>query len=385
MRRLILIIPFSVLAVLACGPVDTGQGSSGNSADGGPIWSAGGNGPDAGIPGADGGTAGGGPAATSCDGVVPTESPPARSAVVPHGSGEVCFYATTDESGTVAVDAQTGSGDPRWQLYAPDGTPSGTFTNGTDLYAQQSGFEGTSRDKGSTYLVRWSGTGVEQTRTLLGGNGCQGVSFRSMVRGTLTLGGCGGGPLTATLFDTAGKPTVSKAVADKLAEASGFVDTNGRTLVVLNGGSAVGVSSKYAGRWFDTSLNPSTPWFSLPGDGEGVLIRPLIGGALALQIASNWVAKLSGGSAGWDAPPEFLSSHPLHDAIIVRGGRAYALVPKYGASTPRNQLDLYAPDGQRCGSGIFQAEGLAVGIEGTVLGAGGEGGCNLTFWPGALR
>lgn len=308
------------------------------------------------------------------------------SAVVPHGGGEVCWYATSDESGTVAVESHGGNAaEGRWQLYAADGTPSGAFSNGFDLYGQQSGFEGTSRDKGSTYLVRWSAGGGAQARTLLGEKGCQGLSFRSMVRGTLTLGGCGIGPLVATVFDSAGQALVSRAVADRLAEAWGFIDAGGRTLVVLKGGTAVGVGSKYAARWFDSGLNPSTPWFSLPGDADGVLIRPLIGGSLALQVGTTWTAMLSGGKTGWDAPPEMLSSHPVHDAIIVRGGRGYALVPKYGASAPRNQLELYSGDGQRCGSGTFQAEGLAVGIDGTVLGASGEGGCNLAFWSGVLR
>ncbi|MFL5367434.1 MAG: hypothetical protein ACJ781_18340, partial [Myxococcales bacterium] len=68
--------PCILVAVLlaACGPVDTGSGSSAPFADGGPVWSGGGapDAPDAGTPAPP--DAGNPPAPSACDGIVPSSN-----------------------------------------------------------------------------------------------------------------------------------------------------------------------------------------------------------------------------------------------------------------------------------------------------------------------
>lgn len=406
MRRLAPLSGCAALLLFGCGPVDTGTGagSAGGTGDGGAIWTQGGGTPDAGSAadagvdagstgGADAGLDGGGAGAdagtvsSACSGVVPAQNPAVRVAVVPHASGEVCYNFTSDGEAHVAAEAHSDNGaDPHWQTFALDGSRAGAFFAGFDLQGQATGFEGTHRESSVTSLLRWSGAGAEQRRTQLGGAGCSGASYISALpgKGTLTLGGCGSGPLTATYFDTTGSAIVSRPVADKLVAASGVVDTNGAILIAISPGSAVGSKSDVVARWFNGQLAPTTDWFALPGSGAP-FVRPLIGGGAAVQSSGTWVATVASGVAGYGPGPSWLVSRPLHDYQIVRGGRAYALVPKYGAPA-RNQLDLVDPAGNLCGTGTFPgAEGLSVGTDGTVIGSGGEGGCSMTWWPAVLR
>ena len=390
MRHLICCALISFVAA-ACGPVDTGVGSSAAAADGGPIWSGGGGAPDdadAGTPGpADaGGSPSPGPTtSSSCDGIVPVSNPNSVSASVAHQGGDACWYFTSDGRGDVAAEAHSSNGPARWQMWSPSGSPLGTRTGGFDLFGQTSGFEGTRSESGSTIFARYDASGAESRRTVLGGPGCHGESFLAVPGGALVLGGCEKGPLTATLFDENGAPTVSRSVAPTLVDAVGLVDANGAVLVVAWPGDAVGAPGKAAARWFDGSLSPLTGWFAVPGNGDRPALRPLAAGGAALQAGAEWTAVLRAGSSGWDGPPSFLSSHPAHDFVIVRGGRAYALVPKSGASVPRNRLELYTPEGEHCGAGTFPAEGLSVSRDGTVIGSGGEGGCQMKWWPAVLR
>ena len=91
------------------------------------------------------------------------------------------------------------------------------------------------------------------------------------------------------------------------------------------------------------------------------------------------------GKGGWDPPPAWLASRSSTDFVVVRQGRAYALIAKSGSSSPRNRLELYTPEGEHCGAGTFPAEGLSLGPDGTVIGSGGVGGCQVTWWPAVLR
>ena len=105
------------------------------------------------------------------------------------------------------------------------------------------------------------------------------------------------------------------------------------------------------------------------------------------QSSGSWVATVGSGQAGFGDAPPWLASHPLHDFRIVRQGRAYALIPKFGASAPRNVLLLYDPAGNSCGSGTFPGgNALAVATaDGTVIDASGSDGCNIAWWSGVLR
>jgi hypothetical protein len=113
-------------------------------------------------------------------------------------------------------------------------------------------------------------------------------------------------------------------------------------------------------------------------------VRPLVGGGAAIQIDGAWVAVSGSGNGAADAPPQWLSSHANFDLQIIRQGRAYALIPRAGAS-PHDTLNLYSGAGEQCGAVKFPADGLSVGPDGTVIGHAGEGGCTHPFWSGLLR
>ena len=400
----------------ACAPVDTGSGSVGPGSDGGPVFTGGGGGgaPDAGAPGggadagspdagpggtADAGSTGGGTAdagsagggvANGCDGLLPASIPAPSTAIVPHKAGQSCFYFSLDQMGDVAGESHSG-GDPattllntQWQTWSAGGAPGRQFSAGYDLYGEPDGFEGASRDAASTSIVKWSSTGAEQRRTLLSGPTCSARAFLSRFAGTLALGGCDGGGLTAALFDAQGAAILSRVIASKKVDAVGVVDAQGRTVVVLPG-SAVGLSSTYAARWFDNQLAPLTDWFTLPGSGVNPSLQPLIGGGAAYQVGGDWVASLGSGTPGWTAPPAFLAGHPKNDFRAIRGGRGYARIARYGADEPGNKIEIYDLAGDHCGTGTFPGEGVAVGQDGTVIATGGDGGCSLSWWTGILR
>ena len=409
MSRRIACVGLLTLASLACAPVDTGLSAVGPGADGGPIFTGGGATADAGAPGTDAGvSADAGPpgagnsdagtpdagstggVANGCDGIVPTSIPVPAGVTVPHSAGQACFYFTTDQKGDVAGEAHSG-GDPavtlaneQWQVWSPEGSPTGRISAGADLYGEPAGFEGGSRDAAGTSLVKWSETGAEQKRTLLAGPGCSGTAFLSIYNGTLGLGGCDGGPLTGALFDADGNALLTRPLASRKVDAIGLVDLRGRVVVVVPG-SAVGLSSPYGARWFDNTLSPLTDWFTLPGSGAHPSLQPLIGGGAAYQIADNWVASLPSGTLGWTAPLSWLAAHPKNDFRIIRAGRGYARVARFGATEAHNKVELYDAAGNHCGTGAFPGEGLVVGHDGTVIASGGDGGCNLSWWSGILR
>jgi hypothetical protein len=389
------------IAALTCSPFDSSNATGNTGPDASPVWTTGDGSSDGGISGggtpdggspdggsADGGGAGGGGAAAACDGVVPVANPPRQSASVPHAQGEVCWFFSSDEQGNVAAESHAGNdfSNVEWKFFPPGGgTVTGTARAGVDFFGQPNGFEATHRESGSTYLVHWSGAGAEQGRTLLGGPGCRGEAFLSLQKGSLVLGGCNGGALIGTIFDADGRVVASRPVVDHLVDAVGAVDGAGRMIVVVWPGSAIGSGGAAAGRWFDASLNATTDWFQLPGNGQRPFVRPLIGGGVAVQSGGSWMAALGSNQSGFGDPPAWLASHPLHDFMIVRQGRAYALIPKDGASEPRNVLQLYDGAGNSCGSGSFPGGGLAIGHDGTVIASSGSDGCGMAWWSGVLR
>jgi len=396
----------AALALLACGPVDTSTDGVTVAPDAGPVWTGGDGGsagggapadagvpdagtPDAGVPDAgvaDAGTPGGGAgSARSCEGIVPTQNPTGHSVTLAHAGGQVCFNFTSDQQGNVAGESHAGNATPRWQLWSAGGKQSGSCSADFGFFGQPAGFSGTVHESSSTFFVRWSPSCAEQKRTMLGGNGCRGQAHFAVGGGNLVLGACSGGALTASRFDADGNLVASQAVANGLLDAAGLIDAQGRALVVAWPGSSVGLGSRFAGRWLDGSMRPTTGWFQLPGSGDSAFLRPLIGGGAAMQAANSWVAVIGSGESGWRGTPPWLASHPNHDVIVIRQGRGYALVPKFGASGPRDELQLFSASGESCGSGKFQAEGLALGLDGTVIGSSSGGGYTMTWWPGILR
>src|SRR5947209_2999777 len=115
-----------------------------------------------------------------------------------------------------------------------------------------------------------------------------------------------------------------------------------------------------------------------------MVLRPLINGAVALQVGGNWVAILTAGSAVAHELPDWLAARDGFDLEIIRGGRGYALIPRNGAPD-RKTLELISPVGERCGATTFPIGGLSVGFDGTVIAASGDGGCTKTWWTGVLK
>lgn len=417
--RNVLIISSAVAAVLACGPIDQAGSSSVGPSDGGALTdggvaSGGGSGgaPDGGAASGggatDGGataggggigggsTGGGGSGAGTCDGVLPAGSGVQQSArLAQPKEGEdkeddkaagVCWYFTSDLSGNVAGESHSHPEreqfNGNWQIFSPSGVPRGTFGGvAGDVYGQEQGFESTRRD-GATSLVLFGPDGRPVRSTRLDEGDCRGRAFPSAAGGSLVLDACGSA-VSATRFDGQGRALVSVQLG-QVSSASGITDARSLTLVVFSPGSAVGVNAAHAARWYDANLAPLTPFFAAPGSTGNVIVRPLAGGGAALQVGGSWAGTSQGGAASFELPPDWLAAHRNFDLQLIRGGKAYALIPRSGAS-PHNALDLFSSGGASCGSISFPTDGLAVGYDGTVIGSAGEGGCDMTWWSGLLK
>jgi hypothetical protein len=289
----------------------------------------------------------------------------------------VCWNATGDLSGNVAGEAHPASmGDNwkgTWHVWATNGAERGSFSGvGGDVYGQQEGFQST---QGSQH-VAWSPSGQAVRRTGLDDK-CSQEAFFSSVGGSLVLERCGG-RLNAYRFDAQGNRAASVEVGQADA-AAGVIDVQSRVLIVISHGNG------YAARWYDMNLNAISSPFDLSPKGKSQpIVRPLIGGGAAIQVDLNWVAVARSGVGGADNPPSWLTSHNKYDLQIIRQGRAYAFIPRDSVS-PHDTLDLYSGSGDRCGSLKFPADGLSMGMEGTVIGHTGDGGCTHPFWSGLLR
>ncbi len=379
-------------AVLDAGMTDGGSTGVG-SVDAGPRPDAGAA--DAGVLASDGGvTAGGGGAADAgvaaagpCDGVVPASLGAMQSAILDHRAGDVCWYFTSDGTGNVAGESHPGSqGDDfkgAWQIFAPGGAQRGTFAGvGADVNGQGEGFESTQRLSSGNSLVLFGADGRALRSTPLDQGGCRAFAFESSAGGSLVLDGCNGS-MAATRFDAQGNAVVTIQLG-RIPSAAGVIDARGQTLIVVSPGSAVGLKSSAAARWYDAQLAPVTPFFAAPEGTGNAMLRPLIGGGAALQVGGAWVGTSQSGVASFEAPPAWLAAHKHFDLQIVRGAKAYACVPRSGAA-PHDALDLISASGASCGSLTFPTDGLSVGLDGTVIGTAGEGGCAMTWWSGLLK
>jgi hypothetical protein len=240
------------------------------------------------------------------------------------------------------------------------------------VYGQQQGFQGL---QGSSHVV-WSVTG-QPVRSSRLDDKCAHMAFPSETGGTLVLERCGS-KLKAYRFDAQGAPGRAAELGEA-ATAAGIIDAQNRAFV------AVSQSGVYAARWYDQDLKPAAAPFALPGRGGSTpMVRPLAGGGAAVQIDGDWVAISRSGAASAEAPPPWLSSHKNFDLQIIRQGRAYAFIPRAGAS-PHDTLDLFSGAGERCGAVKLPTDGLSMGPDGTVIGSSGEGGCTHPIWSGLLR
>ncbi|MFL5379962.1 MAG: hypothetical protein ACJ787_18790, partial [Myxococcales bacterium] len=77
--------------------------------------------------------------------------------------------------------------------------------------------------------------------------------------------------------------------------------------------------------------------------------------------------------------PAFLAANGPASVALVRGARAYAVLPGGGT------LRLYSAAGELCGSLSFPGTSLTMGADGSVIAASGTRQCTKTVWPALLR
>ena len=102
----------------------------------------------------------------------------------------------------------------------------------------------------------------------------------------------------------------------------------------------------------------------------------------AVRLDSAWSWFVPSGKAESQPAPAFLRDNPDTDFTLVRGAKAYAVLPRSGDQT---EMKLYSASGNLCGSQKFPSGGLTTGADGSVIASSGDRGCTKTVWPGLLR
>lgn len=353
----------------------------------------------------DAGTAPGGsfgPGGSDCAGVMPASLgiPVSRTVDWSGSDRTFCDIANSDLQGNVAGQV-SGMGPNPWTIWSADGTKLGHF-NGYWVVQQNAGFQGifydgTTADPDQDALYAWTPSGTVLNKTVVGTSAGVSVveSFEASTGGSVVLwSSCPDPPpgvasavtmkLVVSRFDQTGA-LVSTAnfvgpgcVDGAIAALSDNLD---RTLVVVStNGAALGFGPPAVlARWLDRTGSALTNWFDA-GPGAPFL-RPLIGGGAAIRIGNHWIGSVASGATKMDTAPAFLTDG--NDLFIVRGWKAYALVP---LPSRGGSLDLYSPAGNYCGSVQFPGTtNLKVGADGTVISMGGSDGCTLTWWPHLLK
>lgn len=350
---------------------------------------------------------------SSCLGVVPAEPGPGRR-VSRSREGESCLRGTSDGRGNLALGVFRASYDAAdWALFTSEGTPLGIIYGGVVnvLMPQRRGFHVASYRFGFSdlRLESFSPTGEERFETELfpmerGGSWSavedpRGGSVVSWVRPGAT------GEVWEVVvqrFNSAGQPkTPPLQVQTGWGTPPSYVvvgaDTGGRALVLWT--EPAGEDSyDLRGRWLrrnETFTSAFIVAAGVPGafypyspNGREVL-SPLIGGGLALKIASEWVAFIPSKQTIARPAPDWLRAYVDSSLHLIRGGSAYAVVSD--DPTVQERLRLLAPAGNLCGELSLPAEELRlleVGRDGTVIGLElpvGEEECTYRYWPGLLR
>ncbi len=343
--------------VVACG----GAPPSGTSdAGGGAITS-----PDAGIPGTDAGT----PA--DCAGLLPAGPGGAVTFDVPTNPGDACIGSLADGQGVVAAGVQPAAGPRRWVEYgAPYGSAQGTFESPWIL-PQPKGFMGLFVDSNSqaTVMLWDSGGGIVGTPTPIGNAGSV-VLGPTLDAGVISLFA---GPTTLTVrkHDAEAGEMASTTVNGAFTPRAVVEDASGAILAVTGSGTAL------SGFWVDLVKNTSGPPFSI-GTGAAVLLRPLLGGGIAVQIDGAWAGATQPGDAALRAPPAWLGT--ASDFVPIRAGKAYALI------RPAGSVGVVSAQGSACGGLTFPGvTSVSIGLDGSAVGSTGSSGCTRYLWRNVLR
>src|SRR5947209_14830366 len=147
-------------------------------------------------------------------------------------------------------------------------------------------------------------------------------------------------------------------------------------------------------RWFRVSGTSRPRALDLPRgraahpvDGRGA-VGPAAAGCAdhrrrVVLRAGDSSAFFASGSSTPSPPPDFIPKY--HDVSIVRGGTAYAVVPRFGWARD-HAIELYASDGTHCATLDFpERTGLYIGADGTVIATDPHDLCKASWWPHLLR
>ncbi|HEY2029939.1 MAG TPA: hypothetical protein VGH20_12100 [Myxococcales bacterium] len=199
-------------------------------------------------------------------------------------------------------------------------------------------------------------------------------------------------------FDDAAKQvgTTVTVPGQPCARPTVLVDDQGLTFAIYETFSGIGTvpAQHLAARWFDAAGKPVTDWFDAgvaePAPPALSLVRPLIGGGVALRFDLDWTQTIPSGKAQLVAAPAAFPSGK--DLRIVEGGKAYLTIPD--ASTT-GTLDVLTPAGKACGAvteikvNLGDIQGLLqyyVGKDGTLIGlTGGPTHCTAQYYPHLLK
>ena len=345
-----------VAGLLACGGSHSGQGSS----DAGPTGAS------------DGGSGAGGPDAGSsadCAGVVPSSLGSAFTFDVNAGTSGSCSGATGDGAGTLAVRAVvSGQTIPTWSERDPRGSGTGAF----DAYsaaAQAQGFVALTETSSRRYLQFFDAGGgvgnppvppVEVESDAFVAAGWHGGA---VVVSTTSAG------LRVRRFTSDLNETASAVIPGSYTVRGGADEASGAVLALVGSGSAV------QGLWIDLLKGTASAPVAL-GSATSVLARALVGGGVAIRLDGRWASLIFPSASSTAAPPWMAQDT---DFASVRGEKAYAVLHGSGAA------DLVSVTGTSCGTVKFPAVDLAVGLDGTVIGATSASGCTKVFWPALLK
>ncbi len=355
-----------------------------------------------------------------CDGVVPGAFPdPVRVALdVPGGAG--CVGGVSDGTGAVALGVRDASGAVTWRVRGPDGAPAGSFAAEGPLVSQPSGWhaldvsrppsgadptvdhvavspsgdvvrrERVSPDPSVAVGPRWSlapdpagGSAVAVRATYVAGNHWSEVTVQRFDAAGMPRWGAGG--VRAFTVDSATEPLfLGAGVAAAgdllvLSQRSSFLDVTWLDPAADAAGGSV--------------MQESAAGVVGSGLSHALELAPLLDGTAAVRSDGTWRRRYAPGGGSSEPLPGWLASRAGDALRIVRGGRAYALLPPPGgaAADCATSLELVSASGRTCGRVTIREAGSActvrsvdAGWDGTLVAQSMVDACTFRWWPGLL-
>lgn len=326
-----------------------------------------------------------------CDGIMPGELPESRTVVVPGPPDHLCGDVTVDQLGNVAAGNDVESGRSQvWYVYSRDGVVIGAFRTDSLPMPQPSGFQGLRLEplalpsQGRWRLYHWNPDGSVMSTVSAGGTEeCGDYLMRVWTGGSQAYVDCSQyySSVSLSRFDSSGQLVGGGRIATGRDAGMGVaVDLNGLNLL-----SRFTPDRNLFARWVDLNINPVSDEFLLMTVPPGWVSRVgrLIGGGLVYQLDNHWAVMVPSGKAESLPAPDWLAPYSNYDIEIVRGGRAYALIPKW-PEPDRRTISLYSASGNHCGDVTFPLPDVTIGIDGTAIVSTGGDACTITWWPAVL-